>query len=241
MTICTKFLLRIIKLVLTAGLCLILHVNTHGQGSEDLLSIDHIILAVNDLKAGMEEFERMTGVKPVFGGIHPGNDTQNAIVPLSEDMYLEILAPTDDLDTIPDFFKDLHRLTLIGFALSSKNIMGLEQIIKEIEWTTNGIEAGSRKKPDGQLLEWQLLMVNQPALYINPFFIQWSAGSSHPAAQEMEGCHLMGLDLATPYESDINRLFKKTKTNIQTLNLKKGEFKLSMTLNTPKGQVMFGL
>ena len=42
------------------------------------IGIDHLILAVDDLQKGIETFARMTGVRPEFGGEHPGRGTANA-------------------------------------------------------------------------------------------------------------------------------------------------------------------
>ena len=77
------------------------------------MQIDHVILAVTDLEAGMREFEELTGVEPVYGGRHPGRDTHNAIVPLTSGMYVEILAPKDELEVMPEFFQGFQQLTLI--------------------------------------------------------------------------------------------------------------------------------
>ncbi len=85
-----------------------------GCGNQQNLSleIDHIVIAINDLQKGMEQFEDLTGVKPVYGGTHPDGNTQNAIVSLENHIYIEILAPKDDLDSTPEFFRDFDDLTL---------------------------------------------------------------------------------------------------------------------------------
>src|SRR4051812_10884651 len=62
----------------------------------DLSRIDHVILGIDDLQKGIAELERATGVRAVFGGAHPGRGTQNALISLGENHYLEILAPNPD-------------------------------------------------------------------------------------------------------------------------------------------------
>lgn len=50
--------------------------------------IDHVILAVNDLDKGVAQFKSMTGIEPVYGGVHPNSFTHNALVSLSGNTYL---------------------------------------------------------------------------------------------------------------------------------------------------------
>ena len=45
--------------------------------------IDHVILGIDDLDRGVKAFEAATGVKPVYGGKHPGG-THNALVSLGD-------------------------------------------------------------------------------------------------------------------------------------------------------------
>ena len=55
--------------------------------------IDHIIWAVPDLDKGTQLFEEMSGVKPAYGGAHPGRGTRNCVVSAGEGAYFEIIAP----------------------------------------------------------------------------------------------------------------------------------------------------
>ena len=50
--------------------------------------VDHILLGIDDLDRGMEQFEKLTGVRPVYGGKHP-RGTHNALVSLGNGTYLE--------------------------------------------------------------------------------------------------------------------------------------------------------
>ena len=77
--------------------------------SGDLSRIDHVILGTNDLQKGIVELERLTGVRAVFGGAHPGRGTQNALIALGGEHYLEILAPNPEDSASSESVKGCRR------------------------------------------------------------------------------------------------------------------------------------
>lgn len=205
------------------------------------LQIDHIILATNNLDNGIREFQNITDLQPKYGGEHPNSDTHNATIALSERMYIEILAPKKDMDSIPEFFKEMDELTPIGFAISVNDIAVFYRRIEALGFQTNGIEEWSRKKPNGEELKWKLMMINEPQLVMNPFFIHWSEETKHSSMENDNQSYLKSLELATPYKEEIEQIFVSNHSPFGQLKLTNdNETKIKFTLQTPKGVVTFG-
>jgi len=207
----------------------------YGQ-EKVLLRIDHIILAIEDLDRGMQQFEEITGVMPIYGGEHPNGDTQNAIIAFQDGMYLEILAPKPGLDSIPTFFQGMNTLTAVGFALNTNNIVRLHQELQGLQFKSDEIQDGSRNTPSGKRLSWQMLMVSEPAFFMNPFFIDWSPDSQHPSKSEEINCTLSKLQLTSPFGTKLKQLIKACESEIPLLLVEEGtETNLSISLRSPKG------
>lgn len=209
------------------------------KGDGDAMQIDHVILAVDDLESGIREFETHTGVKPTYGGSHPDRDTHNAIAPLPGGMYVEILAPKDGLEVMPEFFEELHQLTLVGFAISTPDIEGVEKSVRALGLETHGTQKGSRTTPGGGELAWRLLLINNPEVFMNPFFISWSDHSEHPSIGQPPQAELERLELTTPHKEQIEQIQSENGGEIRALALKKGPLHLTLDLKTPKGRITY--
>src|SRR5258708_39835127 len=83
------------------------------------LHVDHVILGVADLDAGIRELEARTGMHAVRGGQHPGRGTQNALASLGSQTYLEILAPQPGVKLEGDLAELAKLKTLTPFGCAS--------------------------------------------------------------------------------------------------------------------------
>jgi hypothetical protein len=162
-----------------------------------MLRFDHLVIAVRDLPGSAAVFQSLGfHVRP--GGRHEGFGTRNAIVRFGLD-YLELIAVEDEqlaLKTsrgaLVEFLKD-HEMGPCAYALASQDLDGLGLAARRA-----GIEMGEpvamqRRRPDGSLLSWRLLIPGGNQYFEPwPFFIQWDQPDGERLELEQPGQHANG-------------------------------------------------
>jgi hypothetical protein len=170
--------------------------------------LDHLLLGSSDLHRGIDFVEKRTGVRAAFGGVHPGRGTCNALLSLGERTrlernprrYLEIIARDPAQSGTPDHY-GLLKLTeprLVGWAAHPGDLQQFATRLRNRDIAFDGPNPGSRKRPDGGLLQWKTLNLRDDRGGLLPFFIEWSADSRHPSVDAPRGCHLARFELLTP-------------------------------------------
>jgi Glyoxalase-like domain len=210
---------------------LILMISCTSPKSEN---IDHIILAINNLDKGVEQFKALTGVEAAYGGIHPNSFTHNALVSLGGDTYLEIIAPRPDAQNVPEEFSKYDSLTPWGWAIRTRDIEATRLKLKASGFDCSDNAPGSRSKPDGALLSWTTMMIKDQTDF--PFFIEWGKEVVHPSTSSPKGCVLKSLSILSANEKSFVKL---NSTLNLGLKLSEGEFKIRLVIETPKGEVVF--
>lgn len=175
---------------------------------EPPIVLDHILLGCNDLDRGIAFVEEHTGVRATFGGVHPGRGTRNALLSLGEKHYLEIIAPDPQQAGAPDTrnLQNLVEPRLVGWAAHPGDITQFAATLRAAHISFEGPTPGSRKRPDGRLLQWKTLNLENDESGLLPFFIEWSAGTLHPSADAPAGCKIEHFGIATANEAELQRL-----------------------------------
>jgi hypothetical protein len=199
--------------------------------------LDHVLLGFSDLQRGIEFVEQHTGVRAAFGGVHPGRGTQNALLSLGERRYLEIIAPDPAQPGVSNpIASGLHSLTeprLIGWAAHPGSVAAFAEKLRAAGIGFDGPTPGSRKRPDGQLLHWQIVSLADTASGLLPFFIEWSRESAHPSMDAPKGCALQNFSAETPEPGKLAAALKPLNLD---LPVKKGESsRLHAIISGPKG------
>lgn len=210
------------------------------QSPPEPLVIDHVIVGTADLDRGIEELRRLTGVTAQFGGMHPGRGTQNALVSLGPDAYLELVAPSGEADPTGTaaYLASLDRLTPGGWALTSSDLVATIRDLESAGFTFRGPIRGSRKRSDGSVLEWATAHAVGDATGLFPFLIQWGHNAAHPARTSPAGCRLTAVHLQA-IEPDALRRFLALVQVIATVE-QAPKSAMRLTLSCPAGTVVLG-
>ena len=178
--------------------------------------LDHILLGCSDLDQGMAFVEQHTGIRPAIGGVHPGRGTRNALLSLGEMHYLEVIAPDPaqvgtkiSRESMVNTLKALNAPRIIEWAVHTNDITGVADRLRKSGIAFSGPTPGSRKRPDGKVLHWQTLNLDDDQDGLLPFFIQWSADSVHPSADAPSGCRIESFAVANPTGTDLAAMFRK--------------------------------
>lgn len=207
-----------------------------------MAQVDHFMYGVADLDAGVEAFERLTGVRAAIGGSHAGRGTRNTLVSLGEDVYLEIIGPDPGQDltqSFGDVLRELSEPGLITWCAADGDLTRAAEALRELELEAMGPVAMSREDPVAGSLAWELLFIGGHDLgMLVPFLIDWKE-SPHPAARAAQGCLLKSFELRTPETVALRGVLDVLELDVPVVSAE--EPGLAVVLETLKGEVRLGL
>jgi hypothetical protein len=141
--------------------------------------IDHLVIAVADLDRAARELEDRVGLAVTGGGHHEGAGTANRIAFLADGSYLELMAVEDREAAVrsPVGARVMSQLAAGGpglacFALVEDHI---DSVVPELQANGSSIgpvREGSRRRDDGELVEWRSAAPEQIGLDAVPFLIR---------------------------------------------------------------------
>lgn len=163
------------------------------------MRLDHVSYAVShgELVDTIQRLGSELGASFVDGGRHPRFGTQNFVLPLQGNTYIEVVAALDHPAAEQAPFGRAVRQRAdegdgwLGWVVSVDDISPLEQRL--------GREAvaGHRRRPDGYDLQWRQLGVNDliadPQL---PFFIQWQSPVAEHPSRNCQNVRISRIEIA---------------------------------------------
>lgn len=202
------------------------------------LPLDHIVLGVPHLEDGAEEFERSTGLRPVFGGRH-ATGTANYLVDLGGEAYLEILGLMPDArgngQVQPFGIEHVRRPRLLTFCLRSGDIERDAASAKERGHDVGEVLSLSRTSPDGARLNWKMSR-RQPmaAGGVVPFLMDWGR-TPHPTTRGLPSASLLDLRISHPDPDSVAASLRAVGSH--SYEVGRGPGGLRATIDTPNGVI----
>jgi hypothetical protein len=189
--------------------------------------------------------EKQTGVRPAMGGVHPGRGTRNALLSLGPLHYLEVIAPDPAQSGTPTtraelsaMLKHLAAPRLVDWAVHTSDIAGVAERWKKAGVAFQGPTPGSRARPDGKMLRWQTLNLDNDRNGLLPFFIQWGSDTVHPSVDAPQGCRLESFEALSAETAALSAEFQKLGISIEVALGKAAH--LRATILGPQGTLVLG-
>ncbi len=195
--------------------------------------------ATPDLDVGIAAVEKLFGIRATPGGQHPGFGTRNALVALGPSCYFEILGPDPEQPKPAgprrfgiDALKEPQLIAWVARSTALEDLVA-RAAAKGIH--LGNVMSGSRKRPDGTLLNWRY---TDPSVVIEhrlvPYIMDWGT-SPHPAATAAKGARLVALRLEDPDPARIERILRDLGLNVPVA---RGQQPMIVaTIDGPKGRV----
>ena len=216
--------------------------NGFGQNAsaEFLSRVDHLVYATPDLNRGVEEIEKLLGVRAIAGGQHPGRGTRNALIALGPSAYLEIIAPDPEQpspkEPRPFGLDELKQSRLVAWCVKGRDLEHLRSDALRKGVHLGEVRSGSRLRPDGVQLSWHF---TDPALVVAhgivPFFIDWGE-SPHPAHTAAKGATLVSLRAQHPDVRDVHGILQQLGLDLSVTQGQSPE--LIAIIEGPRGRVV---
>ena len=144
---------------------------------------------------------------------------------------MEIIGPDKKQNlenTLGELLVSKNTSGIRAWAVAVSDLASVADVAQELDFRVRDRKEMSRKTPEGSLLEWELLFLEDTLL---PFFIDWK-GSEHPARKAPSGCGLSELSISAEEPKVYQELLNKLQLEV---NVSEGESAISAIIRSPKG------
>src|SRR5579864_2999318 len=202
--------------------------------------LDHIILGCRDLTQGTDFVEQHTGIRAAMGGSHPNRGTRNALLSLGTRHYLEIMAPDPHATNVQPWamsqvnnLKGLTTPRLVTWAVHPQNIEEVAKRLRDGGIAASGPTPGSRLRPDGGVLHWKTLNLENDHRGALPFLIEWDPNSAHPSSDAPAGCSIERFSAIDPDPVALGKILQTIGVEMMVETGKISQ--LRARISSPKG------
>lgn len=118
------------------------------------------------------------------------------------------------------------------------NIEAVAQRLRKVGVAFQGPRPGSRARPDGRILRWKTLNLDDDRDGLLPFFIEWGADTDHPSLGAPTGCLLDSFAIAGPDPNELSSEFQRLGIDVQVEQAKSPH--LQARIEGPGGTLALG-
>jgi len=164
------------------------------------MRLDHISYAVelDAFPSTVSRIGSLLGAPFRDGGVHPRFGTRNAVLPLPEGAYIEVVAPLEHpaSDTAA-FGRAVKRRAGLGGGWLGW-VVGVDDLSPFEKRLRREAGEGHRQRPDGKMLQWHQIgtrdLLDDPQL---PYLIRWDCPPDlHPSADAAALPEIVQLEIA---------------------------------------------
>lgn len=201
-------------------------------------AFDHVVLGTSDLDRAVDDFEKLTGVRPLMVVSHNGCGTKSARVAFQQCAFLELLGPdpkqsstllATKLAKIPE-----GKFVPIHYAIRNTKSSDL----KKSTWADMGYECDEVTmiaKEKGQPWKWSMYFLEgHDDDGLIPFFVDWGK-ASHAAAKLPIVGKLDKVVVRGPSDNKLHQLLK----GVDDVDVQSGDEFFECTFTSSKGKHTF--
>lgn len=206
--------------------------------------LDHIGLAVNNLKQGVAKVEELTGAQPNLHPPEPGAPFQSASLKIGEKSFLEILGPNPShsgFHPLKSLLRSMppNELTLWFWYVGTDNFEKFEaKVVKAGRCIENKV-AQDDPGTSGEHSTYLRGMIGPGFDPVYPNAIQWKTPPTIEA-KDVPMCPMLDFKVIAADKSAVAEFFQQV--GISTSHLQQsedGKSYLALTIQAPKGDIQF--
>ena len=205
-------------------------IRSHG------FALDHIALAVGNVEEGAAHVESRTGARPYLAPPEPDQWYWSAGLPIGEESLLEIIGPNPNHrgpHPLKSLLRRIETPQLMFWYVAAEDFAAFSRKAKSAGAPIVRVErVGDASHPDHH--EYVRGMMGRNFLTQRPSVIQWIRRAPRPYPDKR--CVLSAFALSHPKPEPLNRLFEKVGV---PMSVSKGPDRIAITLDTPKGEIVF--
>lgn len=199
--------------------------------------LDHIVVAAPDLDDAVGRIETATGVRLEQGGVHPRFGTKNYLATFGDGTYFELIgADPENTEFSGERAFRVNEVTeprAVAWAIEPESIEAATAAARQAGTDLGAPFPGSRRNPDGTLLQWRLTPPLAEPSGVIPFLLDWD-GSTSPAFTVQPRLSLVHLQATHPDPDYARAVLAALGTD---LAVGEGPERLIVTIEGPTGRL----